>query len=347
VKYKTVAYKGSKRKLLENIEQFAKEIEAKTFFDGFSGTGIVSAHMRHKQYEVSANDMNYSSYVYGNVFLKGYNPEVVSQVLECINNVDPLEGWLTQNYSGEKERVIKGTNGSVQSRPLGYTRENAMKIDAAREYIETISLSEEDKNALIFSIILGADKVFNNSNDQKSSLKEWSKNSKKPVKFVAPTLIAGPVGKQYMGDIQGLKMPKSDVVYLDPPYSHGVLYSACYHLNDSIAKWTKPELDHSYAVPRPKEVCFRKNKQTAGGFYSNKTAVDAFDSLIAGSECKRLILSYSDAPRNTLTIEELCGISSKYGKVELYSEEHKICMQPNSLKKISETLKEFFIVLDK
>jgi adenine-specific DNA methylase len=150
-----------------------------------------------------------------------------------------------------------------------------------------------------------------------------------------------------MGDIQKLKLPKSDIVYLDPPYTHGVLYSACYHLNDSIAQWTKPELDDTYAIPRPKEVCFRKNKQTAGGFYNQGTAVEAFDKLIKSSDCARLVLSYSDAPRNTLTIDELYSICNKYGSVELYSKEHKICTQPNSLKKVSETLKEFFIVLDK
>ncbi len=61
LKINTVAYKGSKRKLLENIERFAEEIEAETVFDGFSGTGIVSAFLRSKGYVVCANDLNESS----------------------------------------------------------------------------------------------------------------------------------------------------------------------------------------------------------------------------------------------------------------------------------------------
>ena len=36
MKIKTVAYKGSKRRLLEDIEALAKEVRAKTVFDGFS-----------------------------------------------------------------------------------------------------------------------------------------------------------------------------------------------------------------------------------------------------------------------------------------------------------------------
>ena len=45
MKFKTVAYKGSKRKLLNDIELIASDIGARTVFDGFSGTGIVSAHL--------------------------------------------------------------------------------------------------------------------------------------------------------------------------------------------------------------------------------------------------------------------------------------------------------------
>ena len=77
MRIKTVAYKGSKRKLLNDIEFFARAINANTFFDGFSGTGIVSAHMRAKGYTVYANDISESSRIYG-VFLAGYDLNTVS-----------------------------------------------------------------------------------------------------------------------------------------------------------------------------------------------------------------------------------------------------------------------------
>jgi adenine-specific DNA methylase len=347
LKINTVAYKGSKRKLLENIERFAEEIEAETVFDGFSGTGIVSAFLRSKGYVVCANDLNESSYLYGKVFLEGFDIYVVEELVKKMNEVTPITGWVTENYSGTKERLIRGTGGQVEERPKAFTRKNAQKIDAAREYLETVNVPERNKNAAIFSIILAADSVFNNGNDQKSSLKEWQVKAKRDIVFKVPTLIYGPTGVQHRGDIKKMNVPKVDFVYLDPPYTHGVLYSACYHLNDSLATWKKPSLDHSYALPRPEEICFRKNGESAGPFYSRKTAYEDFDKLIGSVDCKRLVLSYSDAPRNVLSIDELVEICSKYGDCSLVSKEHKICTQAKSMKKVSSSLKEFFVVLDK
>lgn len=66
--FKTVAYKGSKRKLLKDIQELVEEIEVDTFLDGFSGSGIVSAHFRNEGYEVFANDKMPSCNLYSKVF---------------------------------------------------------------------------------------------------------------------------------------------------------------------------------------------------------------------------------------------------------------------------------------
>jgi len=346
MKIKTVAYKGSKRKLLSQILELAKEIDAKTVFDGFSGTGIVSAFLRSNGFKVKANDLNASSYLYGSVFLEGFNEHIVNEYVGILNGLDGVEGWLAKNYSGVAKRKIRGTGGKYEDRPLGYTKSNAMKIDAAREYINQIeNLNESDRNALIFSIVLAADKSFNNSNDQKSCLKRWTSAALKDIQFIAPTHIVGPKGQQYRGDILDRKIT-SDFVYLDPPYTSGVLYKACYHLNDSIATWNQPELDYSYAIPRPKSVAFRKRNKLAGGFYSQKTAKECFSLLLNNCSAKRIVLSYSDAPRNVLTPDELLHLCKKRGNVKIMDREHRLCTQPKSMNKISNGLKEKFLIID-
>ena len=346
MKVKTVRQKGSKRKLLQNIEMLAQSADAKTVFDGFSGTGIVSAHLRSKGYQVTANDLSASSYLYGKVFLEGYNKRVVENAVTHLNNLKPVRGWLTKNYSGEKIRLIRGTGGKKESRPLGFTPENAMMIDAARQWVEEASFGDErDRRAVVFSIVLAADRVFNNNGDQKSSLKMWTTAALKKIKFKAPTLIEGPTGTQLQGDILNTKLV-ADLVYLDPPYTRGVLYPACYHLNDSIAMWDKPLLDYSYAIPRPERVCFRKRGQVAGGFYNKGTAVDSFRKLLNNCEAKMVVLSYSDAPRNVLSFEQLMDICGEFGETSVLTKEHAICTQFSSMNKISDSLKEFFIKIN-
>ncbi len=283
----------------------------------------------------------------GRVFLEGYDPDEFDCYRQIMQNLPPVQGWLTDNYSGERERVIRGTNGSVECRPMAYTRSNAMRLDAARDWIDKqTTISAALKNALIFSVILAADRAFNGTNDQKSSLKAWTTRALTPVSFPTPSLIEGPTGTQLNSDILHLDSKAYDFVYLDPPYTHGVLYAACYHLNNSIAVWNKPQLNYDYALPRPLDICFRDKGETAGGFYNKSTAAECFQHLLTQFDCKRIVLSYSNAPRNVLTPDELFAICSAVGTVSTYSVDHAICTQPSMFNKVSTELKELFITID-
>ena len=345
----TVAYKGSKKKLLSEIYKYVEEIDAKTFFDGFAGSCIVSAFMREKGLVVVANDLNHSSFIYGKVFLEGFDEKNVSDHLEKMNKLQPVSGWLTENYSGTKYREAKRSDTVSGEFPLAFTKENAMKLDAARDYVEGLTISKKDKNALIFSVILASNNAINNTADQKSSFKKWLPKALKTVEFKMPTLVTGPEGIQLAGDI--MKMPKMnfDVVYLDPPYSNGVLYSSCYHINDSIAIWDKPELNYEYALPRPSRAVFLKGEsnRVGGSFYSSKKIKEDFEKLFdIFSSSKRIVLSYSDAPKNLIKIEELVKIASQFGEVKVHDKEHRICTQFKMQNKQIKKLKEYFIVID-
>lgn len=349
MKIKTFPYKGSKRKLLEIIHNLAQEIGTTSIFDAFSGTGIVSAYFRNIGYTVSANDLGEASYLAGSVFLKGFDITVCNEQINILNTINSTSGWITENYSGSADRKVRGKE-NIELRPRGFLPKNATKLDAARDYIETININQNDKNALIFSMILAANKVFNGTNDQKSALSIWQKNAEEDVVFELPTLIEGPIGTQYKQDVLSMEMPDVDFIYLDPPYGSGVLYPACYHLNDSIALWDKPELDHSYAIPRPQRAAFSSNNVDAGGFYNKKTATKSMELLLnkiaANNTVKRTVISYSDAPRNVISLKDIVSIAEKVGQVRVDSKEHSICSQPKSMNKVSNSLNELFIVID-
>ena len=82
MKFKTVGYKGSKRKLLEDIEKLVAEVDPTTVLDGFSGSGIVSAYLRSKGYFVFANDKMSSCNLFSRVFLYGFDEAKVKAVYE-------------------------------------------------------------------------------------------------------------------------------------------------------------------------------------------------------------------------------------------------------------------------
>lgn len=346
MKYKTVGFKGSKRKLLETIQKLTEEVpNAETFFDGFSGSGIVSAHMRQQGFKVTANDKMPSAALFARVFLNGFDEDLIEKALITLNNLPEKDGWLFQNYSGKYLRQVRGVAAPVW-RPRAFIESNAKKLDAAFEYIHTLGASPE-KDALLFSAIQALNSVFNGTNDQKSSLAEWTAKSQKTVEFKMPTLITGKKGDVECCEIFDVKNTQADVVYLDPPYTTGVLYDACYHLNDSVVLWDKPDLDHSYALPRPDRVCFRKNQECAGAFYMKKTVKDDFDKLLGQFDCKRIILSYSNGTRNAISFSDLLLTSQKHGTVKVYDQSHKLCMQPKKMKKQQKNLVEFFFVIDK
>lgn len=345
--YTTIGYKGSKRKLLDTINLLAEEVGAATVLDGFCGSGIVSASLRQNGLTVTANDLGAAAALMTQVFLEGYDSKEFEVYREIMASLPPQEDWLTHNYSGKRERVIRGTGGSVECRPMAFTRSNAMRLDAARNWIERQeTISPQLKRALIFSVILAADRTFNGTNDQKSALKNWTDRALAPVVFPTPTLVKGPKGTQLNSNILELTTTEFDFVYFDPPYTHGVLYDACYHLSDSIAVWNKPELNYTYALPRPHSVCYRDNGKLSGGFYNKATAFDCFKHLVDQFECKRMVVSYSDAPRNVLTPDEMFEIFKHRGDVSVHTIDHKICTQPSQFNKISTKLKEVFIVVD-
>ena len=346
MKYKTIGFKGSKRKLLDIITKLTLEVEdVETFYDGFSGSGIVSAHMRQNGLEVFSSDKSPSASLYARVFLNGFDTDIVKNHIKTLNSITGKKGWIYKNYSGTFLRPVRGET-SPQWRPRAFSLANGEKLDSIFDYIHNLPDSAE-KDALLFSAIIAMNKVFNGTNDQKSSLKDWSAASKKAVQLELPTLIKGIQGTVENCDIFETNNTEVDVVYLDPPYTTGVLYDACYHLNDSVVLWDKPVVDNSFALPRPDRVCFKKNQKCAGAFYIKKTVKNDFDNLLAQFDCKRIILSYSNSPRNAISFADLLLVCQKHGTVTVYDTDHKICMQPKTMKKRQKNLVEYFFVIDK
>jgi adenine-specific DNA-methyltransferase len=300
-----IKYAGSKLKLIPQILQLARKVNAKTVFDGFAGTTRVSQAFAQSGYDVVCNDHAVWSEVFGNCYLHGKPSREYSDLIQHLNAVPPKDGWFTEFYGGDSE------NEDQPKRP--WQIHNTRKLDGIREEIERISLDPVDKCVALTSLILALDQVDSTLGHFVSYLREWSPRSYKQLHLRIPAIIRNACTQDHhvhRADIFDLiDTVETDIAYFDPPYGSNnekmppsrVRYASYYHVWTSVCLYDKPTLfgkvnrrtDTSDTVANSPFEDFRRG---ANGKF---VAVDAIRRLLASTRAKYIILSYSSGGRAT------------------------------------------------
>ena len=176
--------------------------------------------------------------------------------------------------------------------------ENARRIDAARDCIESDYAGSPLYPLLLTSLIEAADRVDSTTGVQMAYVKQWSARSSNPLELRVPQLLEGP-GRAVHGDAVTLaaSLGHFDLAYLDPPYNQH-RYFTNYHVWETLVAWDAPE---AYGVAR-KRVDAR-DPSTHSAFNSKRTMPDALASAVAAVDCDLLVLSYNDEA--WLAVDEL------------------------------------------
>jgi adenine-specific DNA-methyltransferase len=318
-----IKYAGSKLKLLPYIIQLIRKAKPKTVLDGFAGTTRVSQALAQAGYRVIANDLSAWSKVFGTCYLLNpHPPEHYQPLIDHLNALPGQDGWFTEHYGGEPNG---GSSIGKDSLKKPWQKHNTRRLDAIREEIDRLSLSEVEKAVLLTSLILAIDEVDSTLGHFASYLNDWSPRSYNKIHLRVPQLIQkSEVHAVHQGDIFDL-MPKVevDLAYFDPPYGSNnekmppsrVRYTAYYHLWTTICLNDKPELfgkanrraDTSDTVANSVFEDFRRNE--AGRFI----VVDAIERLLRATCARHIILSYSSGGR--ATAEELNSVISSVGEL--------------------------------
>ena len=304
-----IKYAGSKLKLLPQILQLAKKVDAHTVLDGFSGTTRVSQALAKSGYRVLCNDRAVWSEIFGTCYLLNHKqPEDYKALIDHLNSIKPIDGWFTEHYGGDP-------NGGCAVQKDGLKKpwqiQNTRKLDAIRQEIETLGLDVVDKAVALTSLILALDQVDSSLGHFVSYLKDWSPRSYKPLMLRVPNVFpASQEHHVYRNDIFDLVPRVSvDLAYLDPPYGSNnekmppsrVRYQSYYHVWTSICLFDRPDLfgkakrrkDTSDKVGISVFEEFRRNGN--GRFIS----VEAIERLIQLTQARWIILSYSSGGRAT------------------------------------------------
>ncbi len=310
-------YIGSKNSLSSFIlntvqDVVGNDLSTKTVADIFAGTGIVGRTFAPLVKSVTANDVEYYSYVLNKNYLQPYQNKDAASYFEILNNLPPKKGFISKHYA---------EGGSADR--LYFSKENGEKIDAIRSQIEAWKIASEISDSLYFhllaSLIECADKVANTASVYGAYLKKLKTSAQKPLHLV-------PMVSKNEGDGEYLKFQKNeifqedsnqlikkitgDILYLDPPYN-ARQYGANYHLLTTIAKYDT-------FVPKGK-TGLRAYYKSA---YCRKNEVlDSFSQLIADAQFKYIFLSYNN--EGLMSQDDVEKVMSAHGHYQLETKKYR------------------------
>lgn len=372
----TIQYMGSKKKLLDfienSIDDYLGDKTIDSFYDAFTGSGRVAYHFSTK-YKVYSSDKQHFS----KVLLDGYinsgniSLELVDNLICELNNL-PLEyfkktdKWFTTNYSANyNDGVSIGLDGN----PKIWLSKNSKKIDMIRHRIDDPAFlsntpeKEQIKSILILSLILAVNKISNCVGHQNGYLKKWAKYSltdltlENPLKDINFNQFKS-VSENYVGDIFDI-LPniKADLNYFDPPYGTNnknlfvaTRYSSFYHLWNTIVKNDRPKIFGKAGKPLETKgwtADIEKNRK--------EFVIPIFKKLVKESNSRYVAFSYSN--QGLLSKEELMDIFKSLNcfNIKCYEKSHKSNIQRQIAKKEGDfivrnhnhELIEYFFIMEK
>ncbi len=316
-----IKYAGSKLRLLPHILQIVKKVDAKTILDGFSGTTRVSQALARSGYRVLCNDIAAWSEIFGICYLLNKRKkDIYADLIGHLNAVKPRDGWFTDHYGGN-------ANGgcSIQEDGLKkpWQRHNTRKLDAIREEIDVLHLSNVEKAVALTSLILAMDRVDNSMGHFASYLHTWSPRSYHEMQLTVPHVFDHAAEHQvFRRDIFEL-LPDApvDLAYFDPPYGSNnkkmppsrVRYASYYHLWTTICLYDRPNIIGK--AKRREDASDRTACSVFEDFRRNEReqfiAVEAIARLLENTRARWIVLSYSSGGR--ATAEELNLVLKKHG----------------------------------
>ncbi len=335
VETRLIAYIGNKRRLIPLIIKAFEyctfnnkgQDDVLTFYDPFSGTGVISRFAKTQGFKVVSNDWEYYSYIINKLYIEMDNDGVdkafddlcgVEEVIEGLNYLPPLkydDSYITRYYCPKDTK-----NPDKVNERLFYTRETGEKIDTIREEIDEIVKEELSKNnpsklkakqklyTLLSPLLYEASARSNTSGVFKAFHNGFGGTNQdalsrifKTLKLERPILWKN-ITKHKVFRSDAIKLSKKlsnimrfDIAYVDPPYNQHQ-YGSNYHLLNTIAYNDKPSINKKVHIKGKKtnKSAIRKDwTKTKSGFCYRNEAYELFRELIQNINAKYILVSYS------------------------------------------------------
>lgn len=352
-----LTYIGNKRALLKHIgEQICKvrhelNREKLSFFDAFSGSGIVARYMKQYASMILTNDMERYSEIINRCYLTNSN-EIDSDEFDDVyqtwvkKTFDSLEpGIITKLYAPKDDMDIK------EGERVFYTRKNAMILDTARKLLDEVVPSEFRE--LLLAPLLAEASIHSNTS---GVFKGFYKNRQGIGAFGgegrnALARICGEVklqkpvlsnfncqSKVYRGDTNLIvkNIPDVDLAYFDPPYNQHP-YGSNYFMLNVLAENKEPE-NISRVSGIPSEWNHSK-------YNSKNTAEETFFELLTNTRSKYLLISYNS--EGFITHDRFMKFLETLGEVESTAIEYNTFRGSRNLRQRALKVDEYLFLVRK
>jgi adenine-specific DNA-methyltransferase len=304
-----ITYMGNKRKLLPIIESTLADIHIEldnpilTVGDGFSGSGVVSRLFKTIATELYTNDLAGYSKTLNTCYLANPTAKTKLKIKEYIDNANALadeatkdqgqsaNAWVAKHWSPVGAIIKEGERAY-------FTDINGRRIDAMRDYIETLSKTYQP---YVLAPLLVECSIHNNTNGQfsayfkdgttgsyggktKTDVKRITKEIRIPYPLFEKSKCKTHISQKDTNE--WAKETEVDIMYYDPPYNKHP-YNIYYFLLDIINDWDKtqdiPATNRGQPDTRIKSM------------YNSVThAKKAMTDLITNTRAKYIMLSYND-----------------------------------------------------
>lgn len=351
-----ITYIGNKRKLLSLIDKSIKLIrkdlnkEKMSFFDGFSGSGIVSRFFKQYANKIISNDLEPFTLPISLCYLSNksrIDKEKLNNEFNFLNknlkDESLKEGFITELYSPKDE------NNITKNDRVFYTKRNAMYLDTARDIIENL----EYKNYFLAPLLAKASVHTNTSGvfkgfykDRKTKIGKFGGTRENALSRIKSNIyIEMPILSNYTVDYEVYnddvnkvvnEIPFVDVAYYDPPYNQHP-YGSNYFMLNLLTKNERP-----YSISNVSGIPKEWNKSS----YNNKSeSKRKIVELIENTRASYVVLSFNN--EGFLNIEEISEFLQKMGDLTIFDVNYNTFRGCRNLKNRSTYVKEYLFVLRK